>query len=461
LAETDYFWDDLLGHLGGRKLIAVTGPDLTILAHGGEDTTLSALIARRLAEEYGLAVTSPRMTVSEVVGAFIRERPRGREEVHRLYRVVNEIITKLATEPCPPLTELAEITDLQLFISTTPDHMLARALNNVRFGGDTGVRELTFAPQNSTDAQAYNQRVPVEGETTVIQLFGQAEPTATYVLHDEDLLEWLHSLRSDASGLPEWIFHALRSRPLLFIGCDISDWFARFLVRLSSTTRLSKDDRPFFFIGRPETFEGPLSTFFTTYCPLIQHLDMDPAAFVTELRDRWAARAASRPGQAAARVVAPTSGTQTIFVSYLREDVEQARRLCDYVTTELGGDVWFDERRLEPGHAWEAEILRAINRRIKLFLPLISENTENAEEGYVFNEWRLAVERSYSMPEGRQFIIPVLIDDEPADPASLQQIPERFRALDFGRAPGGTPDTEQHGMLLKAIRGARRRSGAA
>ena len=58
------------------------------------------------------------------------------------------------------------------------------------------------------------------------------------------------------------------------IGCDIPDWFGRFLVRLSSTTRLSKDDRPFFFIGRPETFEGPLSTFFTTYCPLIQHLDM-------------------------------------------------------------------------------------------------------------------------------------------------------------------------------------------
>jgi len=36
------------------------------------------------------------------------------------------------------------------------------------------------------------------------------------------------------------------------------------------------------------------------------------------------------------------------------------------------GDVWFDERRLEPGHAWEAEILRAIKRRVKLFLPLIS-----------------------------------------------------------------------------------------
>ena len=149
----------------------------------------------------------------------------------------------------------------------------------------------------------------------------------------------------------------------------------------------------------------------------------------------------------------------TIFISYIREDVDAARQLQNAIAA-LGGDVWFDERRLSPGDAWEHEILTAIRRTIRLFIPIISANTEREEEGYVFREWIEAVERSRSIPR-RRFIVPVIVDDGYAgDPAGYQQIPDDFRRLHFGRAPAGDPDADLLGILTAEIR-AMRRTGAA
>ena len=151
--------------------------------------------------------------------------------------------------------------------------------------------------------------------------------------------------------------------------------------------------------------------------------------------------------------VAPDAST--IFISYMREDADAARRLCDAITG-LGGDVWLDERRLSPGDAWEREILTAIRRTIKLFVPIISANTERAEEGYVFREWREAVDRSHAIP-GRRFIVPVVIDEDyEGDPSRYRQIPDDFGRFHFGRAPGGDPDAELLAMLTAEIRAMRR-----
>ena len=143
----------------------------------------------------------------------------------------------------------------------------------------------------------------------------------------------------------------------------------------------------------------------------------------------------------------------------MREDADAARRLCDAITS-LGGEVWLDERRLSPGDAWEQEILTAIRRTVRLFVPIISANTERAEEGYVFREWREAVNRSRSIPR-RRFIVPVVIDEDyEGDPSRYRQIPDDFRRLHFGRAPAGDPDAELLAMLTAEIRAMRRTDAA-
>ena len=113
---------------------------------------------------------------------------------------------------------------------------------------------------------------------------------------------------------------------------------------------------------------------------------------------------------------------------------------------------------LWPGDSWEDEILLAIRKKIRLFVPIISANTEREDEGYVFREWRVAVERSFAIPR-RRFIVPVVVDDQLGDPSSYGNIPE-FHRFHFGHAAAGEPDANLRAMLVEEIR-AMRRPGAA
>ena len=96
---------------------------------------------------------------------------------------------------------------------------------------------------------------------------------------------------------------------------------------------------------------------------------------------------------------------------------------------------------------------------VRLFLLKISDTTESCEEGYVFREWREAVDRSYSIP-GRRFIIPVIVDEDCEELSAYRQVPNEFKRFNVGRAPGGAPDSVLRSLLIEEIR-AMRRSGAA
>lgn len=457
----DDFWEDLLSHIRQRVLIPVVGPDLTLVKVGDTEQPLTMLIGQRLAERYHLPEPAGMATMGEAVAAFLRAR--GQDEVERLYRVINDTIVDLDPAPGDALRNLAAIDDLRLFVSTTPDRMLATAVNAVRFHGKSGTRELSFSPNQSTGEQSRNAEPAGEAETAVLNLFGQAASTPQYAIHEEDRLEWLHALLTDSASLPNWLAYPLKHQPMLFIGCDIPDWLGRFLLRMSSNSRLSlQRDQQFFFVGNSATGEPSLSNFFATYCrrTLVQHLDMEPAEFVAELLARWEQKSAARSGAAvdltggcAARPYA--ADAPTIFISYMREDADAARRLYDTITS-LGGDVWLDERRISPGDAWEQEVLSHIRRTVRLFVPVISANTEAEEEGYVFREWREAVNRSRSIPR-RRFIVPVVIDsDYGGDTGRYRQIPDEFAQLQFGWAPGGDPDQVLLETLTAEIRAMRR-----
>ena len=72
----------------------------------------------------------------------------------------------------------------------------------------------------------------------------------------------------------------------------------------------------------------------------------------------------------------------------------------------------------------------------------------------------LCLDRSRSIM-GRPFIVPVVIDEDyDGDPSRYRRIPEDFSRLQFGRAPGGDPDTGLIEMLTSEIRAMRRIDGA-
>jgi hypothetical protein len=466
---SDFFWQDLLSHIRRQVLVPVVGPFLNVVKVGDAEQMLTTLIGQRLAEEYQLTLSPGMTTMDEVVAAILHSQ--GQDGADRLYRMINDIIVDLDPAPGDALRKLAAIDDLRLLVSTTPDRLLAKAVNDVRFHGNSEAHEVSFSLNQCTSEQSRNAKRPADTETVVLNLFGQAASTPQYAIHEEDRLEWLHALLTDAASLPDWLASPLKHRPMLFIGCAIPDWLGRFLLRMSSQSRLSLErDQQFFFVGDSISWEPALSDFFSTYCrkTLVQHLDMEPTAFVSELHSRWEKQNEARPrpaqataGAAAGIGVASQSAVDapTIFISYMREDADAARRLCDAIG-RLGGDVWFDERRVTAGTDWEQLVLNSIRHGVRLFVPVISANTEGEDEGYVFREWTEAAERSRAII-GRKFIVPVVIDsDYDGDASRYRRIPESFGRLHFGRAPGGDPDAGLIDMLTEQIRAMRRTNAA-
>ena len=460
MPASEDFWDDILGHLRDRVILPVVGPEIVTVQDGDRRVSLSRLLGERVAARYQLDVSwGPSSGLGDAVGTFLAAR--GSREAERLYRVVNDLVSDLNPQPPEALRQLAGIRDFRLFISTTFDPLLARAINEARFGGEPRTRELWFSPNQSTAEQQENAREPRESDSVVFKLFGKASSTPQYAIHDEDMLEWLHVLLTETARLPEWLADELKASPILFLGCQLSDWIGRLLTRMASKGRLSLESKQFFIVGESVARHPELTRFFQTFCggTRVQVLEADPTAFVAELSERWHKR---NPQAAAAATgmtqAAPPAGKGSIFISYVREDADAARRLCDALSG-IGGDVWLDERRLQPGDRWEEEILASIRREVRLFLPVISRHTESREEGYVFKEWREAVERAKGIPPGgRTFIVPIVIDAEyDGNPSRYRQVPDAFAVSHWGRAPGGDPDENLINALRDAIRDMRRK----
>jgi TolB-like protein len=123
---------------------------------------------------------------------------------------------------------------------------------------------------------------------------------------------------------------------------------------------------------------------------------------------------------------------KAVFLSYASQDAESAQQLCDALRA-ADVEVWFDQRELRGGDAWDALIRRKI-KDCCLFVPIISANTQSREEGYFRREWNLAVARTLDMAEGRAFLLPIIIDGT-SDSDAL--VPEKFREVHWTRLHAG------------------------
>ena len=121
-----------------------------------------------------------------------------------------------------------------------------------------------------------------------------------------------------------------------------------------------------------------------------------------------------------------------VFLSYASEDTLAASNLSEALRA-AGIEVWFDQNELRGGDEWDALIRRQI-KSCYLFVPMISAATQSREEGYFRREWRLAVDRTNDMAEGRAFLLPVVIDNT-SDRDAL--VPEKFREVQWTRLPQG------------------------
>ncbi len=143
-----------------------------------------------------------------------------------------------------------------------------------------------------------------------------------------------------------------------------------------------------------------------------------------------------------------SESSRAVFLSYASQDADAARRLCEALRG-AGLEVWFDQSELRGGDAWYASIRKQI-KDCALFVPVISENTQDRTEGYFRLEWRLGEQRSHFMAKGRPFLVPVVID---ATPDAGAQVPDAFLEVQWTRLPGGQCDAPFVARMQQLISG--------
>jgi hypothetical protein len=131
---------------------------------------------------------------------------------------------------------------------------------------------------------------------------------------------------------------------------------------------------------------------------------------------------------------------RVIFISYAREDLAAAEALKAGLNA-AGFTVWFDFDKLKPGAKFNPVIQHYITEACCCFLAVVSKHTEARREGYFRREWSFALERDRGIFSGKQFIVPVVIDDT----SELRAVEPRFKELNHKRLPGGkvTPEFVQ------------------
>jgi TolB-like protein/Tfp pilus assembly protein PilF len=126
-----------------------------------------------------------------------------------------------------------------------------------------------------------------------------------------------------------------------------------------------------------------------------------------------------------------------VFLSYASQDAQAAQRICAALRA-AGIEVWFDQSELRGGDAWDQKIRHEIHDCV-LFIPIVSQHTQERLEGYFRHEWKLAIERTHHMAEQKAFLVPVVVDGTGDQEAF---VPDAFREVQWTRLPAGETPPE-------------------
>jgi hypothetical protein len=422
----DNIWDRLLDSLEERSVVPILGPDLLQVEVDGQTILLDEYLARQLARVNGLPEEN--LPLERPLNGVVCRLIRLRKDRYGICDDILQIMKGASFRPPWALRQIAEISDFNLFVSTTFDSLLEKAINEVRFGDSPATSAISYSPRRPDDLPAAKNRL---AKPTVYYLMGKLSGSGSYVISDEDVLEYVCELQS-ASRRPELLLDELKKNHLLILGAGYSDWLSRFFLRTAKGGRLSATRESVEILADNHIHSDPgLVSFLLHFSSHTRVFRAGGAIeFVDELWTRWRERhpePTSAPDAAATRAMP----RDAIFISYTRDDLAAVNELRAGLEA-AGLPVWFDQQSLKPGDSFNPQIDDYISRGCGCFLAVISRNTERRQEGYFRREWNLAVERDKGI-HGRRFIVPVVIDDTP-EPSLM---PPRFSQINFTWLPGG------------------------
>lgn len=414
-----YDWDELLDFIAEKKLTPILGKEMYTFKDGDKLVPLDNYLSRKILElqkvsDYQAA------TLSEAVNYLeIDKKVKPMDILRKLKSVVKDIDFDL-----PVLSEFLGINDLNYFINTA-------VYNNVLEKKIFESRRQKAKSTNFSINEPFSDCPDIDklSEPFVFNVFGSLLNNVDPALSEEDMLEYTGFFKEKMSAATN-IVSALKNKNLLFLGCTFPDWMVRFALRLLSNEPLHEwgTKRTIIIVNDPSDLRSEQNAFLKNYDVITY--EGTTAAFVNELNAQWKKR---NPGY---------GKSKSIFLSYTRADMQAVENLKKGIE-QLGNiTCWFDKRELEPGDDWREKIVVNI-RKADLFMPLISQNSLEHEDGYVQKEWMQGTNewifRNADKKAGK-YLIPVVIDDSRL---YSDKISKHFDSkINIAKVPQGTPDQE-------------------
>lgn len=440
------YWTELLQLVRNGLVVPIVGSDL--LQIGDPPELLYERLARDVAAELNLGGAPP-VSLHDVACRFLEESRQ--KSFSTVNGTIRELLETPGRYPVPePLRKLAAIAPLGLFLTTTFDSSLEKAIDDARYNGLTTTRSVAYSLEYGGDLPADLKGGNRPDPPVVFHLFGLPAPFTKFAVTDEDVLEYIHSLQSGGHR-PETLFEYVADKHLLIIGSSFSDWLARFFIRSTKRERLWNARGREDFLVDPGR-DPSLASFVQNFGGGMKVFRLQPVEFVDELHRRWTASQPARPAVEAPRAGPPGGdvelqkmSTGSIFLSYASED----RAIADTIAGQLDKarlDVWLDHRKLQGGEKFERIIKQNINKAT-LFIALISKQALTRGYSFFRTEWEDAIENLRGRPPSPPFIVLVCIDDtRPEDP---QWFPEKFLELHYVVAENGALSPAQLQSIVR------------
>jgi hypothetical protein len=394
-------WDNLLRQIRLGQVIPLIGPNLvTARDEANKEVPLFRLLAPKLAKALKLRGAEKFTNLNEVVRAHLLA---GRERTD-VYAALGVLIDRLDAKPGPALLELAAITDFKLFITSTPDPLLAKAVAQQRSDFQPREGTISFHPNGNSRRTC---DLPKHIESPIVyHILGNHQTFPDFAIWEEDYMEFICGLQA-ATGTLENLFSLIKHSNLLLLGAPSEDWIVRFFLRVVRQQRLSERPQRDYLSDRPELLGKPMTFFFDKAVKATHIIQGSPAEFALQLAERWreSSPAASSDAEFLRRL--PAEMPQgSVFISYSHDNSAEAIRLARDLAA-AGVPVWLDKQRLEAGQNWHRGLEQAVKDACSFFISLVSAATEGDRSRFVHKERQWAASRHV---DGFVFYIPVVLD---------------------------------------------------
>lgn len=416
-------WDDLLHLITDKTLTPVLGKEMYIFKDSDStDKPLDVYLVQQMLKKNNIPENE--FSTESLSDAFNYLKNEKKIDVIDIIDDLKNLVRDITLDKPQPfkfkvLEEFLKISDLTYFINTTVYNNILEKIFVAR--KEHPATSCNFSLETSVD----DFPVLEKSDTPYIfNLFGSLLKTTDVALSDEDMLECASSFNNKMSGATN-IVNALKNNSLLFIGCRFPNWMERFALRLLANQKMQDwgQRRKIYVINDPGDKRKEEYDFLKNYRVITY--EGSTAEFVHELSSQWEKK---------------NPKNKSIFLSYTRADVQAVENIKKAIEQIGNITCWFDKHELEPGDDWRAKIVVNI-RKADLFIPLISANSLEHQDGYVQKEWYQGtnewVYRNEDKQEGK-YLIPVVIDDSPLYSDKISKIFDP--TINITKIPQGNPD---------------------